>query len=181
MLVVVDEAYHEFVTAADHETSIPHALERPNVVTMRTFSKIHGLAALRVGYAIGRPETIAGLRKSQAPFTVTSLGQVAATESLSHEDEVVVRRSANAAGRQTIEAGLERLGVEYVPSQANFVYFRLPGSSADTSAGFIEHGVILRSFSGGWVRVSVGSDGENQRFIDALKHHVARADGIDSF
>ncbi len=177
VLVVVDEAYHEFVTATDHETSIPLALERPNVLTIRTFSKIHGLAALRVGYGIGQPDLISSLRKSQAPFTVTSLGQTAATESLNHPDEVEKRRQSNAKGRAVIETGLRELGVEYVPSQANFVFFRLAGGSAETSAGFIKHGVILRSFSRGWVRVSVGSDEENRRFLDALKHHLTAVDG----
>jgi histidinol-phosphate aminotransferase len=169
VLVVVDEAYQEYVTADDYATMIPLATERDNVVVLRTFSKIYALAALRVGYAVGRPETLTALRKSQAPFTVTSMGQAAATEALAHQPEVDRRRAANAHGREVLEAGLAGIGVEYVPSQANFVYVRTGASTEATSDAFIRHGIILRPFEGGWVRVTVGSPEENARFLDAMR------------
>lgn len=165
VLVVIDEAYHEYVTAADHATAIPLATERSNVVVTRTFSKIHGLAALRVGYGIAAPETIDELRKAQAPFTVTSLGQVAAAESLRHADEIAVRRATNAAERHRITELMEGMGIAIVPPQANFVYFDA-SSVVDPGAAYLRHGIIVRVF-GSHVRVTVGTERENDRFLAA--------------
>lgn len=167
-LVVVDEAYHEYVNAGEYATALPLALERPNVVVTRTFSKVYGLAALRVGYAIGRPETITELRKAQAPFSVTSLGQAAAVESLGHPDELARRVAENNRQRDRLEDELSSRHVEHTPSQANFVYLRLNGTTEEITGAFIRHGVIIRPMSGGWVRVSVGTEAENTRFLDAL-------------
>ncbi|MEX1004408.1 MAG: histidinol-phosphate transaminase [Acidimicrobiia bacterium] len=167
VLVVIDEAYHEYVTARDYASAVPLALERPNVVVTRTFSKIHGLAALRVGYAIARAETITELKKAQAPFTVTTLGQAAAVESLRHGDEIDARRRHNESERSRLEAALSGLGVDHVPSQANFVY--LDASKVSDPAGaYLGHGIIVRVF-GGWLRVTVGSSAENDRFLDATR------------
>lgn len=168
VLVVIDEAYHEYVTAEDYSTALPHAVERPNVVVTRTFSKVYGLAALRVGYGIGHPETITELRKAQAPFTVTSLGQIGAVASLEEPHEIQRRVEQNAIERDRLERAFADRGIEHVPSQANFVYLRLGASTATTTAAFLDHGVILRPFSNGWVRVSVGARDENDRFLTAL-------------
>jgi histidinol-phosphate aminotransferase len=168
VLVVVDEAYQEYVTADDYETAVPHALQRPNVIVTRTFSKVYGLAALRVGYAIAHPETITELRKAQAPFSVTSVGQVGALASLAATDEIARRVQGNASERSRLERMFSDLGIEYVPSQANFVYLRLGASTEATAAAFIRHGVIVRPFGSGWIRVSVGTPEENDRFLAAL-------------
>lgn len=168
VLVLVDEAYHEYVTADDYATAVPLALSRPNVIVTRTFSKVYGLAALRVGYAIAQPETIIELRKAQAPFTVTSVGQVGALASLSADEEIAGRVEENARERSRLEGVFSDLGLEYVPSQANFVYLRLSSSTGATADAFIRHGVILRPFGDGWVRVSVGTAAENDRFLAAL-------------
>lgn len=174
VLVVIDEAYHEFVTHPDHRSALPLALERPNVLVSRTFSKVYGLAALRVGYAVTRPETIAQLRRVQAPFSVTDLGQVAAVASLTDEQELRHRIEANASVRGELEAGLARLGLEYVPSQANFVYFRLGAPTETVVEAFVRHGVVLRPFGDGWVRVSVGTGDENRRFLSVLAEEKSR-------
>jgi histidinol-phosphate aminotransferase len=168
VLVVVDEAYHEYVTADDYRTAAELALERPNVIVTRTFSKVYGLAALRVGYAIARPETITELRKAQAPFSVTSVGQVGALASLSARAELSERVQVNASERSRLEQAFADRGIEYVASQANFVYLRLGSSTDQTADAFIRHGVILRPFGDGWVRVSVGTPDENDRFLAAL-------------
>ena len=168
ILVVVDEAYHEYVTAGDYETATESALSRPNVIVTRTFSKVYGLAALRVGYAIARPETITELRKAQAPFSVTSVGQVGALSSLSAQDEIEARVRVNASERSRLEEAFADRSIEYVPSQANFVYLRLGSSTQRTADAFIRHGVIVRPFGDGWIRVSVGTPDENDRFLAAL-------------
>jgi histidinol-phosphate aminotransferase len=165
VLIVIDEAYHDYVTAPDYATAVPLAIERPNVIVTRTFSKIHGLAAVRVGYAIAQSSTITELRKAQAPFTVSTIGQVAAEESLRHPGEIASRAAENAVERERLERGLAHLGVAYVSSQANFVFF--DASSLDDGA-FLKHGVIVRMFRN-WVRVTVGSAAENTRFLDAAR------------
>ncbi len=165
VLVVIDEAYHEYVTAPDYATAVPLAVERPNVIVTRTFSKIHGLAAVRVGYGIAQSATITELRKAQAPFTVSTIGQVAAEESLRHPREIASRAADNAVERERLERGLSDLGVPYVSSQANFVFFDV--SSLDDAA-FLKHGLIVRMF-GKWVRVTVGSPDENTRFLGAAR------------
>lgn len=173
VLIVIDEAYHEYVTAPDYASALPLAVERQNVVVTRTFSKVYGLAALRVGYAIAQPQTITELRKAQAPFSVTSVGQVGARASLAAREEIARRVEETAAERSRLEGVFSDLGVEYVPSQANFVYLRIGESTEETAAAFIRHGVIVRPFGDGWIRVSVGTVEENDRFLAALDRERA--------
>jgi histidinol-phosphate aminotransferase len=168
VLVVVDEAYFEFATAADYRTLLPEALTRPNVVITRTFSKVYGLASLRVGYAVGQAETLLALRRAQAPFTVSSLAQVAAREALAYPERVEERVRLNAGERARIEKELSARGVEHVPSQANFVYLRLGDESLDAFGRLMAVGVIVRKMSQGWIRVTVGTPEENDRFLAAL-------------
>lgn len=171
-MVVIDEAYHEYVTDPRHVSALPLALERPNVVVTRTFSKIHALASLRVGYGITAAENVVELRKAQAPFSVTAQGQAGALEWLRHPGEIESRRRANATGRAELEEGLAKLGIAHVPSHANFVSFRLRATTAETTGAFLRHGIILRPFGDGWVRVTVGSEPENRRFLDALRQEL---------
>jgi histidinol-phosphate aminotransferase len=167
-LVVVDEAYFEYVTALDYRSALGLALERPNVIVLRTFSKIYSLASLRVGYAIGQPSTLADLRRAQAPFTVSGLAQVAALTAVQYPNRVAGRAEFNAGERTRIEKALQERRVEYVPSQANFVYLHPQGIDDDTFQAFLHLGVIVRQFAGGWIRVTIGSVEENERFLQAL-------------
>ena len=174
VLVVLDEAYHEYATAPDYRGTVHQALQRSNMITLRTFSKIYGMAALRVGYAVGQSETLQQLRRVQSPFTVTSVGQIGAVEALRHQDRIQHRITENARERDRIEGGLAALGVRYVPSQANFVYFNIGLAAEENAARFLARGVIIRSFPGEWVRVSVGSPGENDRFLAAAAEVAAQ-------
>ncbi len=171
--VLIDEAYHEYATDTSYHSALELVPNHPNLIVSRTFSKIYGLASLRVGYGVAHPAVLAELRKAQAPFSVTDLGQVAAVASLSESAEIDSRGLANRAGREMIEATLSRMGIEYVPSQANFVYFRLGAEPATVTEAFLRHAVILRPFSGGWIRVSVGTEVEIQAFIAALEIELA--------
>jgi len=166
VLVVVDEAYNDF--ADDFRSAIPHALERDNVVVLRTFSKIYGLAGLRIGYAIGKAAVLSALRKSQPPFTVTQLAQDAAMEALKYPERIEERRLANAAGRAFISNQLRDAGLEVADSQTNFVYFHLGDEQSRVNQRLLERGVIMRMFGGGWARLSVGTEDENQRAIREL-------------
>jgi histidinol-phosphate aminotransferase len=167
-LVVIDEAYHDFVTDARYATAIPEALRRPNVLVLRTFSKIFALAAHRVGYAVGQPGTIRELRKAQPPFTVGQVAQVAAAASLRDRGELERRVTTNSAARHQLLGVLAERSLPHTRSEANFVYFA-PGIPADEAAElFTRRGVIVRPMSGGWLRVTIGADHENRRFVDAL-------------
>lgn len=167
VLVVVDEAYYEYVTASDYEGTVHLATERPNVICLRTFSKIYGLAALRVGYAVGQAETLQQLGRVQSPFTVTSVGQIGAVEALRHQDQIGARVEENARERDRIQQGLADMGVGYVPSQTNFIYFTAGRPADQTTEDFLARGVIIRAFPGDWARVSVGTPRENDRFLAA--------------
>lgn len=165
--VVVDEAYAEFVTAADYRSLAAEAAERPNLIVTRTFSKIYSLASLRVGYAIAHPRTIAEMRRAQAPFTVTQVGQAGAIASLTAQAGVAARVEGNARGRRIILDTLEDLGIPHADSQANFVWYK--SQAADPRGDYIRAGIIVRTFGSEWVRVTVGTDAENRRFLEALR------------
>lgn len=167
VLVVVDEAYEEYVTDWRHESAMRHALERDNVIVTRTFSKIYGLAGLRVGYAIGNPETIADLRRLQLPFATTNLSLVAALEALQHQELVAARAKENAVARDQLTAGVRSLGVECLESQTNFILIRPPAHAAGLTEALLHRGVIVRQF-GDLIRVTVGTEHENARFLDTL-------------
>jgi histidinol-phosphate aminotransferase len=168
VLVVVDEAYHHFVTDPGYATAIPEALRRPNVLILRTFSKIYALAALRVGYGVGQPGLIAELRKSQPPFTVAQVAQVAAAHSLEDPGELERRAKANEAARHQLLGVLTERSLPHTQSEANFVYFEL-GTPGDVAAEqFSREGVIVRPMGKGWLRVTIGTEEENRRFVEAL-------------
>ena len=126
VLVVIDEAYHEYVQATDYESMLRVTAERENVVITRTFSKVYGLAGLRVGYAVGNPDLVSELRKVQAPFTVSDLAQAAAIEALRHQDRVEERVRHNTSELKRFRDELEARGIFHAESQANFVFIR-PG------------------------------------------------------
>jgi histidinol-phosphate aminotransferase len=173
VLVVIDEAYHEYVREPDYETMLPLAAERDNVVVTRTFSKVYGLAGLRVGYAVGSPELITELRKVQAPFSVSDLAQAAAIEALRHQRRVEERVRRNTAALERFRIELEARGVEHPPSQANFVSIRPGGDEVHLFEALLERGVIVRPMSQGWLRVTVGTEEENTRFFSALDSVLA--------
>lgn len=167
-LVVVDEAYVEYVADEDRPTAIPLALERPNVTVTRTFSKIYGLAGLRVGYMIGLPGTLRQLRKAQIPFVVNSLAQTAATTALRFSERLDERFEMNRQGVDYLENAFRERGIEFVPTQANFVWVRLGPEAPAIIAALLERGTIIRSGTDEWTRVSVGTPDENRRFVADL-------------
>lgn len=169
VLVVVDEAYAEFVEDPSFSTTIDFAAHSPNVVTVRTFSKIYALAGLRVGYAVGSAETLTRLRKGQQPLTVNRVAQIAAMASLGQPEELARRVQANSAGRHYISGAIEERGLRQARSHTNFVFFEMPGGdSAATTEAFTRLGIILRPMAAGWMRVTVGLPDENRRFVEAI-------------
>jgi len=176
VLVVLDEAYHEFVTAADWQGALDIQRRHPNVIVLRTFSKIYGLCGLRVGYGLCAPGVREALDKVRQPFNVNHLAQVAALEALRHEDKMLARRAANAEARAELYVLLEALGRPYVPSETNFMLVGIEGlchPHEEVCEALLAMGVIVRDGNAlgcpGWARVSVGSRSEIEFFLDRLR------------
>ncbi len=173
--VILDEAYCEFNLLEDPDASL-ELLRRPNVILLRTFSKVHGLAGLRVGFALcGSEELPRALNTVRQPFAVNALAQAAALESLAHQDEVIERVNRTVAERISMEESLRSLGLRCADSQANFCWLHLGAErdEAEVMRGLAERGVLVRAGSdlGSQVpalRVTYGLPEENQRFLDAL-------------
>ncbi|MCC7491925.1 MAG: histidinol-phosphate transaminase [Fimbriimonadaceae bacterium] len=169
VLVVLDEAYYEFVDHPDHGRSMALALGQPNVLVLRTFSKIHALAALRVGYAVGRPYLVRWIEQIREPFNVNSLAQVAALAALRDETHVQQTLLANRAGRELYTQTAARLGLRAVLSQANFVLFDLGRHEQPVYEALLRRGVIVRACSGmglpGHLRVTIGTPEQCDRFV----------------
>jgi histidinol-phosphate aminotransferase len=168
-LVVLDEAYREFVTDPD----VPDGLElmrgRPNVAVLRTFSKAWGLAGLRVGYLIAEDPAVAeAVRKTHVPFSVSMLAQAAAVAALASEEEVRRRCASVVAERDRLTAALRDRGLDVADSQANFVWLAVGEEAAGLAAALEARAVITRPFAGEGVRVTVGSPDENDVFLAAL-------------
>jgi len=168
VLVVVDEAYREFVHPRFGDPVTELLPRFANVVVTRTFSKAHGLAGLRVGYAVGDPLAIATIDKTLLPFAVNSLAQAAALAAIEHEPEIAARVRTIVAERSRVEQSLARVGWKLPDHQGNFVWLA-SGEATDSVALELERrGVVVRPFSGDGVRVTVGSAAENDRFLSTL-------------
>ena len=176
VIVVLDEAYNEYLEPGLKTDSIGWLAQFPNLVVTRTFSKAYGLAGLRVGYALGHPDVIDLMNRVRQPFNVNSISLAAAAAAL--EDIDFVRRSyeLNANGMRQITQGLEKLGLSYIPSFGNFISVNV-GDAAKVFQQLLRRGVIVRPVAGygmpNHLRVSTGLESENQRFLDALKASLA--------
>jgi histidinol-phosphate aminotransferase len=171
VLVVIDEAYSEFDTSGESPDGLQLALERPNLVTLRTMSKAYGLAGLRVGYAVGDPHVITALRKVAIPFALNSLAQAAALAALAVKEQLVPRWQQVVAERDRVTAALRQFGYQVPTSQANFVWLPLRERAAEFAQHTEDHKVIVRAFpdASGGVRVTIGSPQENDAFLAAAK------------
>ncbi len=171
-----DGAYVEYLQ--NPPDFVPLLKEGRKVVVARTFSKIHGLAGLRVGYACGHPELIQLMHKARAPFNVTSVALAAAEAAL--QDDDFTRRSvaSNNAGRVQLTAGLEKSGLTYVPGAGNFLMIRV-GKGVETFNALQRRGVIVRPLAGyglpEWIRVTIGLETQNARFLTELNHVLSNA------
>ncbi|MEV6977591.1 histidinol-phosphate transaminase [Kitasatospora sp. NPDC093806] len=164
ILIVVDEAYIEFISDPEVPNGIDLYRDRPNVCVLRTFSKAYGLAGMRVGFAIAHEPVTNALRKTAVPFGVTQLSQDAAVASLRAEDALMVRVDALIEERNRVVAGLRAQGWEIPDSQANFVWLALGERSQEFAARCAEAGVIVRPFPEG-VRISIGEVEGNSIFL----------------
>jgi histidinol-phosphate aminotransferase len=174
VLVFFDEAYFDFVDSDRYPDSLDYVREgRKNVMTVRTFSKVYGLAGIRLGYAVGDPELLAPLNMVKEPFAVNLLAQVAGIAAL--EDGAFLERTvaSNAAGRRFLYDGFERLGLFYVESHTNFILVRIGPRAREVARRLMRRGVIVRPCTGytlpEFLRITVGSQAQNERLIEALR------------
>ena len=175
--VILDEAYVEFSTLQDPDESLDLLGRHPNLIVLRTFSKVYGLCGLRAGYALGSEQFRLAVDRVRQPFSVNALAQAAATEALNHVDEVERRVEQTAIERLHVESELEERGFETSDSQANFSWVALGDRDEDEIVdGLAKLGVIVRAGNAlgqeGWMRVTYGIRHENDRFLAALDQMV---------
>ena len=175
VIVVVDEAYVEFVRDPDAVRGLDVWRHRPNVVVLRTFSKAYGLAGLRVGYAVAHPPVAAALRKTATPFGVNSIAQAAAIASLDAFDELTERVESLVAERERVVQALADQGWKLPGSDANFVWFPLGADSTAFAEACEEAGLMVRQYGDDGVRVTIGEVEGNTRLIEVAEPS-ARAD-----
>jgi histidinol-phosphate aminotransferase len=172
VLLVMDEAYVEFLDNPPDLVSLIRLGARKNLILMRTFSKIYGLAGLRIGYGIGNPEFIAALEKIRQPFNINLLAQTAAFAALNDAEHVRKTRANNFTGLEFFERAFRDLKLEFVPSHANFIMVRV-GPGQRVFEAMQKQGVIVRPMGGyqlpEWIRISIGTPKENERCLGALK------------
>ena len=171
-LVVVDEAYAEFVATPGLTSALQFLPRHPNLIVTRTFSKAHGLAGLRVGYAISAPEVAAVLERLRESFNVNGLALAAAEAALGDQTHVTKGRDWNLAEREWLSDRLRARGLRVLPSQTNFVLVDFARDAAPIERALFEHGVIARPMGGyglsEFLRISIGSRAENERLLAAL-------------
>jgi histidinol-phosphate aminotransferase len=171
-IVVLDEAYNDFLPTELRVDTVAWLRQFPNLVITRTFAKIHGLAGLRVGYMLAHPQICDMVNRVRAPFNVNSVGQAAAIAALDDADFIARSYANNRAGMAQLIAGCKALNLEFIPSFANFLTIRV-GDGAAVFHKLLRQGVIVRPVGGGYempahLRVTIGLPQENERFLAAL-------------
>ncbi len=180
VIVIFDEAYHEFMD--DPPDTLRYVREGRKVVVLRTFSKIQGLANLRVGYGLASAEMIEVLQKTRQPFNVNGLAQAAALAGLADTEHQRRTKAVTDEGRAYLQMEFDRLGLEFVPSHANFVLVRV-GDGRAVFETLLKRGLIVRAMNSyklpEWIRVSVGTMAENRRFTKALEEIFSDGSSAD--
>jgi histidinol-phosphate aminotransferase len=169
---VLDEAYIEFLDEAADCIGLIRSGAKPNLLLMRTFSKIFGLAGLRIGYGIAHPDLIAAFEKVRQPFNINSIAQAGALAALDDTNHVQSTRENNAKGLEFFAQALGKLGLEFIPSAANFLLVKV-GDGQNVFDAMQRQGVIVRPMGGyhlgEWLRITVGTESENKRCMKALQ------------
>jgi len=173
-IVVFDEAYCEYARDPHFPDGLGHVRREHNVIVLRTFSKIYGLAGLRIGYGVTTAEIAGYLNRVRPPFNANSLAQRAALAALGDEEHVAKSRAMNQTEMASVRAGLIALGLQPLPSEANFLYFDAGRDGRIVFEALLREGVIVRHIEGNHVRVTIGLPEENRQFLQALKQVLGR-------
>lgn len=168
VIVVFDEAYFEYVRNPQFPDAMAYVRQGRNAIVLRTFSKIYGLAGLRIGYGVSTPEIIDFLNRVRPPFNANSLAQKAALAALGDDEHVAKSRSVNAAGVEQVGKGLRALGLTPIPSETNFLYFDAKRDGRAVFDALLREGIIARHIEGTMLRVTIGQPDENTAFLQAL-------------
>jgi len=172
VLVVVDEAYYEYIDHVDYPQTINMLAQYPNLVITRTFSKVYGLAALRLGYAISSPDIADILNRARLPFNVNSIAAMAAEAALLDQDHVARSVKMNKEGMLQLEEGLRKIAIDFIPSLGNFITIDMKQNANAIYQQFLLRGIILRPLSAydmsTHLRVTIGTHEQNERFLQAL-------------
>ncbi|MGE5386088.1 MAG: histidinol-phosphate transaminase [Betaproteobacteria bacterium] len=175
VIVVLDEAYNEYMPPSQRQDMAKWIGEFQNLVVTRTFSKIYGLAGLRVGYAVAAAEIADFMNRIRQPFNVNNLALAGAIAALDDQEFVAESYALNRSGMAQIVGGLEKLGLTYIPSHGNFLCFKA-GDAAAVNQKLLRQGVIVRPVAGygmpEWLRVTIGTERENARFLEALSQAI---------
>jgi len=173
VVVVFDEAYYEYVEEKDYPDSLSYVLEGKNVIIIRTFSKIAGIAGVRVGYGIAKTELVGYLRRVMSPFPTNRLAQVAALASLNDEEHYRKVLKTNQEGKKYLYRKLKELGLFYLPTETNFIFIDLKEDSKIVFKKLLKKGIIIRPGETwdcpNFIRVTIGTTYENQRFVKTMK------------
>jgi histidinol-phosphate aminotransferase len=174
VIVVFDEAYYEYVRSRDFPDSVGYVKQGRNAIVLRTFSKIYGLAGLRIGYGLTTQEIAGYLNRVRPPFNANSLAQKAALAALEDEEHVAQSRAMNETEITRVRAGLVALGFQPLPSEANFLYFDVGRNGREVFDALLREGIIVRHIEGPMLRVTIGLPEENTGLLEALKHVLQR-------
>jgi histidinol-phosphate aminotransferase len=174
VIVVFDEAYYEYVQSPEFPDCLAYVKQGRNAAVLRTFSKVYGLAGLRIGYSLTTGEIASYLNRVRPPFNANSLAQRAALAALADEEHVTRSRALNQAEMARVRSGLLSLGIQPLPSEANFLYFDVGRDGRGVFELLLREGVIIRHIEGRMVRVSIGLPEENSQFLGALKKVLGR-------
>jgi histidinol-phosphate aminotransferase len=170
VLVVIDEAYYEYVSSPDYADSMKYFREGRDILILRTFSKIYGLAGLRIGYGIAGNSIITEMDKVRQPFNINSPAQKAALAALGDEKHITKARTTNERGKKYLYKEFRKMKINFVPSEANFIYIELNSDCASrVYDDLLRQGVIVRPMGPREIRVTVGLPGENRRLVEALR------------
>lgn len=178
VLVAFDEAYFEYVERDDYPNMLKYVKEGRNVIVLRTFSKIYGLAGLRIGYGIANKKIVALMNRVRQPFNCNSLAQAAARASLKDRDHVIRSQKTNSEGKKYLYSALKESGIDYVPTEGNFILINLNRPGHEVYQSLLHKGVIVRPVAGygfpNSIRATIGTMEQNRRFIRALKEVMFR-------
>lgn len=176
ILVVLDEAYYEYARGGEYPESLELLDEFNNIIILRTFSKAYGMAGLRIGYAISNKDIIAYLNRVRGPFNTNAGAQLAAIAALEDQEFIEKSVQSNNQGKEYLYSAFEEMGLEYIPTHSNFLMVNVNVSSVEVFKALLRKGVIIRSGDiygmDDWIRVTIGTQEENEIFINALKEVI---------
>ncbi|MEK7871834.1 MAG: histidinol-phosphate transaminase [Nitrospirota bacterium] len=174
VIVVFDEAYKEYVTSKGFPDTLGYLRTGRNIVILRTFSKIYGLAGLRIGFGIAKSELVNYMNRVRQPFNTNSLAQRAALCALNDDEHIMKSLKINEEGKKYYYSSLKEMGLRYIPTEANFIYFGSGRDGKEIYNALLKEGIIVRHIEGSRIRVTIGLPEDNRRFIYSLKKVLSR-------